>query len=252
LVLVDLAASAALKYCGPSDTVFGIVNACLMGWMVAALLVGCASIAEERQSHTHESAVCLPVGRIPQFLVKLAVVFGLGIFLGAIMPWLLAHLRPEGQYSLATVSALKGLLLAAAITTAVGCYASSLSRTLLQAFGVAILLAMLPFFAGIVLGFLLIALEKVWWFVTGRMPNDLRIDPLLNWAFDKHPFFSWSALIALLMCLGYGNFKQLRIEWRKWFRVGLIALAVILLLLILSWISSFILYTIHPLPPYWR
>jgi hypothetical protein len=138
LVLLHLAAMAAPGYfphaLASSYSSFAYI---WMVWWMAPLLVGCASVAEERRGQTLQNILCLPVERIIQFTIKLLVVFGLGLFLGAVMPWWLERLAPAGDldHNMVTDLGLSGLLLTAAITTGIGCYASSLSGTFLQAIG---------------------------------------------------------------------------------------------------------------------
>src|SRR5208282_6719512 len=54
MVLADLVRLAARKYYGPSDTIDASVGFSILGWGCVPFLVGCVSIAEERQSHTLE------------------------------------------------------------------------------------------------------------------------------------------------------------------------------------------------------
>jgi hypothetical protein len=200
LLLLHLSALAVVEHSHLLQLDYFNLRDLFMLWMVLPLVVGCASFAEERRCQTLQSTLCLPVGLIPQFVIKLMVVFGLGIFLGAGMPLLLAQLHSaEGPDN----SAIKFLVLAAATITAVGCYASSLSGALLQAIGAAIGLFMLS---------IIVAISF----------------PKTAWAFDiSLKNFSWPVLIATCLFLSYGNFKQLRITWRQWLRNGLILLAVI-------------------------
>jgi hypothetical protein len=186
-----------------------------MVWMLLPLVVGCASFAEERRCQTLQSTLCLPVGLIPQFIIKLMVVLGLGIFFGAVMPLFLAHLYPgeaPGGPGIAGLlypgeapdgPGIAGLLLAAATITAIGFYASSLSGALLQAIGAAIGLFMLSIIVSI-------SLPKTAWAFASSLKN-----------------FSWPVIIATCFYLSYCNFKQLRITWRLWLRNSLILMAVV-------------------------
>jgi hypothetical protein len=229
LVLLHLGALAALQYFPALAAKYSFLGGVWMVWWVAPLLVGCASVAEERRGHTLESALCLPVGKLRQFAMKLLVVFGLGILLGAVMPWLLEQLRFGESFShgLGPDLGLPGLLLTAAIITAVGFYASSLSGTLLQALGVAVgLCVMLP----MVLSFF------------ASRPVLVH----LSWILLR-PF-----LIATFIYLSYANFKQLRITWRQWRRNGILWLAVVfgtpaLLFIVAELIPDWIPYWFH----YW-
>jgi ABC-type transport system involved in multi-copper enzyme maturation permease subunit len=197
LLVLHLSALAASEYFPLLEVKYFKLNDLFFVWMVVPLVVGCASFAEERRCQTIQGTLCLPIRRIFQFIIKLLVVFGVGIFLGAVMPLLLAQLHPsQGPQD----SAIKGLVLAAAIITAIGCLASSLSSTLLQALGATI-------------GFFLTAVVVLISF------------PYLAVAFkDAYGYLSWPVLIAACACLGYANFKQLRITWRR----GLLNVAVLI------------------------
>jgi hypothetical protein len=216
-----------------------------MTWWVMPLLVGCASIAEERRGHTLESALCLPVGRLGQFVIKLLVVFGLGIFLGAVMPWMLEMLRPAMELKKLAVIPfidhvnLPGLVISAAILTGIGCYASSLSGTLLQALGAAI-------------GLYVMSLLVVPLFDWDRWTLDeLRRFGVWLWGVRA----SWPfLLIVTCFCLSYANFKQLRITWRQRLGNGIIWLAVVFATPMVYFVFFFILGVIYrliqPAPSY--
>jgi hypothetical protein len=211
LVLLHLAAEAVAEYFPSWELKEYSLRGFWMVWMVVPLVVGCASFAEERRAQTLQIAHCLPIRLIIQFCIKLLVVFGLGIFLGAVMPWLLEQLRPVvGSDN----PAITGLLVVATITTAIGCYASSLSGALLQAIGAAIATTI-----SVIVMFMVV----VEWFHF----SDRAIGEAL-------PHFLWPASIVTCLFLSYGNFKQLRITWRLWLRNGLILMAVVFSLLALA------------------
>jgi hypothetical protein len=176
-------------------------------WMMIPLLMGCVCIAEERRGGTLEGALCLPAGKLSHFIVKLAVVLGFGVFFGALVPYELEQLRNGG--AIFDDINLAGWMLCAAVIAAIGCYASSMSRTFLQALGVTILLV-----AWVILVF-------------GLADVILRTEHIVSWAFDGHPAISWPGLIALCACLSYGNFKQPQINWRPKIRAGIIVLALV-------------------------
>jgi hypothetical protein len=206
LILLHLAAMAAPAYLSAAmASKYSFLSEVWMMWWLAPLLVGCASIAEERRGQTLQNILCLPVEPILQFIIKLLVVFGLGLFLGAVVPWWLEQLRPAGelQHSAVTDIGLPGLLLIAAIITGIGCYASSLSGAFLQAIGGAIGILLMSFIVVDTLPFLLRAFQ------------------------DAAQHFSWPVLIVTCFFLTYANFKQLRITWRQWYRNGAILLVVV-------------------------
>jgi len=228
LVLLHLAALALPQYFPSLGSKYPFLGDIWMVWWVAPLLVGCASVAEERRGRTLESALCLPVGKLYQFAVKLCVVFALGILLGAVMPWLFEQLRPAEKlsHSFLTNFGLPDLLLTAAVLTAIGCYASSLSASLLHALGAAIGLCVLS------------PLAPQLWSAGSKSADIFRcfVQPLL---------------IAAFFFLSYSNFKQLRITSRQSLRNVLVLLALMLappILLFLfvamlpAWTNSWIHY----------
>jgi hypothetical protein len=204
LVLLHLAAVAVPEYFPALALNFFVLRVFFMVWMVVPLVVGCASFAEERRAQTLQNTLCLPVGVIFQFFIKLLVVFGLGIFLGAVMPWLLEQLRPAVGWE---NPSFKGLLIAATIITAIGCYASSLSGALLQAIGAAI-----GSTSGIFMMLILVA--DFFPFKNRAVTNVIQHD----W---------WPVLVTTCFFLTYSNFKHLRITWRQWLRNALVLAAVL-------------------------
>jgi hypothetical protein len=242
LGLLHLTALAALVYL-PAGMAFNysFVHDVGMVWCVAPLLVGCASVAEERQGRTLEGALCLPVGRLRQFAIKLLVAFGLGILFGAVMPWLLEQLRPAPMmvHGMITDLGLPGLLLTATIITAIGCYVSSLSGTLLQALGAAIGLCVMAPVAFYMLTVLL-ATAFTWRWMDSTS-DDVRVAAA---KFVVCPVFS-----LILFDLSYANFKQLRITWRQWLRNGAVCSVVFVAALIfcfllegfLHWLETYLL-----------
>jgi hypothetical protein len=204
LVLFHLAAVAVADYFPSLELKEYSLREFWMVWMVVPLVVGCASFAEERRAQTLQIAHCLPIRLIIQFFIKLLAVFGLGIFLGAVIPWSLEQLRSAVESDHPTIT---GMLIAATIITAIGCYASSLSAALLQAIGAAIASTISVFV-------LFIVVVELFHF------NDRAIGEAL-------PHLFWPAFIVTCLFLSYFNFKQLRVTWRLWLRNGLILTAVV-------------------------
>jgi hypothetical protein len=211
LVVLHLAALVVPQYFPALARKYLNLRHFWMLWVPAPLVVGCASFAEERRAQTLQSALCLPIRPVLQFSIKLLVVFGLGIFLGAVTPWLLEQLRPGVQSG---VPPFAELLIAATITTAIGCYASSLSGSLLQAIGAAI---------GVAIGILLMLIGVAALFHLESMMGDFKV----LW---------WPVLIASGICLSYRNFKQSRITWRRWVGNGLILTAVVFSLVVFAYV----------------
>ena len=199
LVILHLAALMAMKH--TREWLSQELRVTWMIWLVVPLVIGSVSIADERRSRTLESALCLPVGRVRQFAVKLLVVFGLGLFLGAIMPWSLETLRRKGDSD--DVMPLIFFLIGATTITAIGYYASSLSESLLQSIGAAIGFCVLfPFVFRYIVEDRLASI--FWWEV-------------------------WIGFILLCLWLSYANFKHLRITRRHWLgNGGILILAAII------------------------
>lgn len=200
----------------------------LMLWMLWTLMpfvVGCASIAEERRGRTLETSFSLPVRRLHQFGTKLLVTFGLGLFLGAVMPWCLDKLANPSNWL-----ELPPLLLAAAVITALSCYASSLSASFLQAFGVAVGLFLATLSVVATVSYLFS--ERLRAFII------IALGPWVDLG-----FLLWPLSFAVCFILAYSNFKQLRITWRQGVRNVVLLLEVWVaarvivyaILLILSW-----------------
>jgi hypothetical protein len=63
-----------------------------MLWLVMAPVIGSMAVAEERRLGVMEGQLCLPVSRRVQFAIKGFVTFFLGIFLGGVMPVLLENI----------------------------------------------------------------------------------------------------------------------------------------------------------------
>jgi len=235
LVLLHLAALATPLYFTSWGAKYPFIENTWMLWCLAPLLVGCSSIAEERRGRTLEGSLCLPVGRMRQFVVKLLVAFGVGIFLGAVMPWLLEQLRYGENPGLFPTAerGLPWLLLTAGVITAIGFYASSLTGTLLQALATAIGVWLLS----------CLALALLFHNFDYMHDSGDRVAPSLVAA------WSWliatlSLPIAAILFLSYANFKQLRITWRHWLRNSAIWLSVVfgppVLLFILNGIATLI------------
>lgn len=120
-------------------------------WIIAPIFIGCRALAEERRMNTLAAQMCLPVSRAWQTTIKLAFSLVLGIALGAVVPWLLEKFRIAFGVSSVLVESkdqlesLVALVWVSSVLAFVSFYASTLSRQMLQAFGIAL-------FVGVVLG----------------------------------------------------------------------------------------------------
>jgi hypothetical protein len=114
----------------------------ILGWIVLALLAGAMAVAEERRLGTLDSQYCLPVPCRIQFFVKFAVTLAVSALLAVALPWLLT--RASSLLVDERLAELPGgeLFCASLGAAALAFYASSLTRTVLQAvltaFGLAV------------------------------------------------------------------------------------------------------------------
>lgn len=100
-------------------------------WLLMPLLIGGAAVAEERRMGVLESQLCLPVSRRTQLFIKFFTALLLSLFLGGLMPLLL---KVDAE--------LNGwIFVIAAAIYSVSFYVSSFARTVLQAIGLAIVIA---------------------------------------------------------------------------------------------------------------
>lgn len=173
-------------------------------WFVLPMIIASGAIAEERRQGTLEGSLCLPARKRTQWLIKCAVCFLLAVLFGGVMPWLLESAgsltgAPAPIFQSSSSFAdhwhfLSFCATVAAVLTLVAFYASSLSRNLLQAVGVAILVA------------------SIWFGLTVQLAasNNYYSDDLTLSLLQ----FGLPALFALLLWLSYINFKHLTVSPR--------------------------------------
>jgi hypothetical protein len=117
-------------------------------WLILAPMIGSMAVAEERRLGVMEGQFCQPVSRRLQFALKGTVALLLGILLCGILPMLLENiaaglgapnpmfpLKSEMEYAVLFQSA---VVVLAAVLTGVNFFASTLSRSFLQAVGLGI------------------------------------------------------------------------------------------------------------------
>jgi ABC-type transport system involved in multi-copper enzyme maturation permease subunit len=118
-----------------------LLNLVWMLWFAMPLIIGCETVAEERKMGTLVGQLCLPVRQGTQFIIKLAVAVVLGIALGGLFPALLEGLF-RGNVLLPASFSLKMLLIlccsVSAVIVLLSILASSLSGSLMQAMGLAV------------------------------------------------------------------------------------------------------------------
>jgi hypothetical protein len=207
LLLLQLAAMSASKFL-PRNVLNRYAYFFWLGflWLLAPVQVACASVAEERRGRTLESTLCLPVAGPAQFAIKMLVVLGLALFLGAVMPWLLEILRSvvESNDPPINGSGLQPFLIISVVLAGFGCYGSSVSSTFLHSFCAALFLGVVLLFGA----------------------------DLANWAIS----LLWPVLVLASFCLSYANFKQVRITRLQLLLNGLASVAIVFALQCLGWI----------------
>ncbi len=116
-----------------------------MGWLIIPAMIGAAAIAEERSIGVSEWHRTLPISHGHQWKIKLSVALILGYLLGGIAPYPLDHVFQSSAHPLsattgneqpAAISVLTLKLtkwIGPLIATLIGYFASSLTRSLLQA-----------------------------------------------------------------------------------------------------------------------
>ena len=114
-------------------------------WLIVPLLVGGQSVAEERKLGTWQEQLCLPVSSRIQFLIKLSFVLLVG---GVLSPVLLDTAESFGgvlgineRFGLFGHSIGLSILVFCALSL-IGLYASTLSRSVIQALAIAVLVMM--------------------------------------------------------------------------------------------------------------
>ena len=181
-----------------------------MLWLVMAPVIGSMAVAEERRLGVMEGQLCLPVSRRLQFAIKGVFTLCLAIFLGGVMPMLLEDmaaglgaqnpalkLEPNSGFDLFWLYF--SVMAIAAWLALLSFFASTLSRSFLQAVGLGIATFFISFA-------LLISNSQT--FFLGYMSVH-SILPLV---------IGVPTLIVILLWLAYLNFKNFRPGWLLWRR----------------------------------
>jgi ABC-type transport system involved in multi-copper enzyme maturation permease subunit len=185
-------------------------------WIIAPLIIGCTSVAEERKMGTLAGQLCQPVTACRQFLVKLGFTVGVGGLLSALLCLtaegidrslgINGHGMPAEEVLVITV----GLSAIALIAL----YASTLTRNLLQA---------LPAAVGVALGIGLV-LQLFY----GSSFSNYLITSFVFWNNLLPCFIVVVLLPPTLTWLAYQNFRCLPESGRLWRRNGSTFAALIL------------------------
>jgi len=247
LGLIYLAAILVLagKPSALNGFIFGLGELFWMPWLLVPLVLGSAAVAEERRLNTLQDQLCLPARKRTLFGMKLVVVLYLGVVFGAVMPWLVSGLSHWAgvRANFAGLSSLDAFAILSVLTAAIAFYASTLSRTTIQALGIGLVLIMLAFSAVSVItalhpGYVPPFLGEHWY------EGHLRETTLarLTRAYDEiSQFFvmdlhiralAWPAAIAAFFWLAYGNFRRLQVNQQMWLAnlFGLLTAAALTLL----------------------
>ena len=181
-----------------------------MLWLVMAPVIGSMAVAEERRLGVMEGQLCLPVSRRAQFAIKGFVTLFLGIFLGGVMPMLLEGLAagigaqnpalmPEPHQDFDAFWLYFWVLTATAWLVLLSFFASTLSRSFLQAVGLGIAAFFACFMLLIVNGHLI---SQGFTSVHSFLPAVIAIP----------------TIIVTLLWLAYLNFKNFHPGWPLWRR----------------------------------
>ncbi|MGO8766263.1 MAG: hypothetical protein ACLQSR_14140, partial [Limisphaerales bacterium] len=115
-------------------------------WLLFPLVIGCASVAEERKPGIMDSQFCLPISKRSQFIIKFLTAIILGVLLGGIVPLALEKMAglfgaPNEIFQARDESPqlFDGIILYAALGFSLaGLYGSTLAKNFLQALSIAI------------------------------------------------------------------------------------------------------------------
>lgn len=114
---------------GPADQ--AMVPVTVLSVVLLALVVGATASAEERHLGTRDGQLLLPIPAWQQWLVKVAVAFGITLTLAALLPTAVAAIVMERPANF--LPDLRGFLATVLVLTALSLYVSSLSTTAIHA-----------------------------------------------------------------------------------------------------------------------
>ena len=201
VLVLHLAAIGARKYASEWSAWRGPATIAFVFWFILPLIAGAEAVASERQLGTMEGQLCLPARRRTQFVLKLFFVLAAGLILGGVMPWLLEHAARAAGIASELETNLEGLFWFSAFAASVALisfYASSLTRSALQALGGA-----------------LVALITVWMLALWGRPDP---GPNQLWHWGLAHLIGGPSLAVILLGLSYWNFKRLHQAEQLWRR----------------------------------
>ncbi len=142
VLVLHVAAIGLRKSGGESNAWRGPATIAFVFWFILPVIAGAEAVASERQLGTIEGQLCLPARRRTQFALKLLYTLVAGVILGGVMPWLLERAaRALGIASELETNreALCWFSAFAASVALTSFYASSFTRSTLQALGGAVM-----------------------------------------------------------------------------------------------------------------
>jgi hypothetical protein len=185
-------------------------------WLLMPMLIGGTAVAEERRTGTLESQLCLPVSRSAQFSFKFFVGLILSLILGAAVPSLVEHTRNFGNTNWINY----WVFIAAFVIYFISFYASTLSRSTLQALGMAI-------------GIPVFAWASLATFCLLYFPFNDRFGDNAGWTVLAI-LMGVPSLLLVLARLMFWNFKWLHHEWRLWRRNAAVIAGFFILLFVFT------------------
>jgi hypothetical protein len=222
----------------PQNDLYEALGCWWILWFVIPVVLAGAAVAEERRQGTLEGSLCLPARRRTLWLIKCVVCFFLALLFGGVMPWLLETAGslagtpapilqnpspfPDNWHFLGWTAGVTAVL------TLVAFYASSLARSLLQAVGVAVLLA-----------------SVFIWFAVQAAAGD-------SYNYQSNSMLSdflragLPALFTLLLWLSYTNFKHAMVGRRLWLENFCVLFAVLVFVYPAYWALAKFLYPMAP------
>jgi hypothetical protein len=191
-------------------------------WLMMPLLIGAASIAEERRMGTLEPQLCLPVSRSVQLFFKFSIALFLSVFFGAAMPALIeisicgANLGESGVWVITrndvTPDQWHWVFVVAAAIFYVSFYASSLRRAALQGIGLAILAAAIYSFEAWIHRY------EAWQRMGLVIPAAVYFENARFGLELLRRYLDPPVLVLVLGWLTFANFKHTQQNWKFWLR----------------------------------
>jgi ABC-type transport system involved in multi-copper enzyme maturation permease subunit len=235
LVFLHLAVLAARKIGGDfknSPSLAFVLEQFWVLWMAMPLLVGCATVAEERKLGTLEAQLCLPSRRRTQFIIKIGSALLLSVVLGAVVPLLFEGPRIISGFSQEPTSdtIYKSVRIPGGAVIPLGNIVTAI-RSMEPVFwltGYATMFALVSFYASTLVRNTIQALTPAvlgiftagFLFVAASHPNTVLHYPL--WRGGLIFLIGGPVMLLVLARLMYWNFKHVLVGWPVWRRNALV------------------------------